>query len=283
MKALRRIQSSIRKRGIRGILMKIPNSLYQREFTKRREDLIKNQNWDLYFECTLGSLTQKYRHRNDWYKYFNNHFENILGEVIKGHRSYYSTNGRGFGENAFHSMWYQIFREYRPSEILEIGVYRGQTISLFGILSRLFEIESNIYGITPLSCGNDEVSRYLDDIDYAKDIETHFKFFKLPPAKILKAYSTDKEAIDLIDSKKWDLIYIDGSHDFEVVKNDYEVCKRNLTRNGLLVFDDSSLYFDFDISFKGHPGPSKLVKEIVSNEMDFIIGVGHNNVFKLKN
>ena len=283
MKALRRIQGSIRKRGIHGVLMKIPNSLYQRESNKKRDTLIKNQNWDLYFESTIVNLTQKLRHRNDWYEYFDNHFENILGEVLKSHRSYFSINGRGFGENAFHSMWYQIFREYRPREILEIGVYRGQTISLFSILSRLFELDSNIFGITPLSSGNDEVSRYLDNIDYAKDIETHFKYFKLPPATILKAYSTDTEAIDLIDSKIWDLIYIDGSHDFDIVKKDYEVCKRNLARNGLLVFDDSSLYFDFDKSFKGHPGPSRLVKEVVSNEMDLIIGVGHNNVFKLKN
>jgi len=74
---------------------------------------------------------------------------------------------------------------------------------------------------------------------------------------------------------------VDGSHDYEIVKSDYEVSKRNLNQNGLQVFDDSSLYFDFGKSFKGHQGPSKLVKEVVPNEMDFLFGVGHNNVFQL--
>jgi len=262
--------------------MKVPNSLYQKEQDKRRQNLIKNQDWDLYFEATLDTLTKKINTRSGIYSYFNNHYESILGEVLKGHRSYFLTNRRGFGENAFHSMWHHIFREYRPREILEIGVYRGQTLSLFSLLSRLFKIESNVYGITPLSSGDDSVSQYDKDVDYAKDIEKNFKYFNLPPATILKAYSTDSAAIQLIESKKWDLIYIDGSHDYDVVKSDYEVCKRSLAPNGIIVFDDSSLYFDFyfDRSFKGHPGPSKLVKEVVLNEMDFLVGVGHNNVFK---
>ena len=33
----------------------------------------------------------------------------------------------------------------RPKNILEIGVYRGQTLSLFHILSNLYDISSNIY------------------------------------------------------------------------------------------------------------------------------------------
>lgn len=281
MKVLRKIRNSLEKRGIRGVLAKIPNNLINKELLKRRDSLIQNQNWDYFFETSLSQLINKYSRRNDWYDYFDNHFENILGDALKRHRSYFSS-GRGFGEDAFHSMWYQIFKEYRPKEILEIGVFRGQTLSLFSMLGRLFEIDSNIFGISPLVSGNDEVSNYPVEIDYAKDIESHFKFFKLPEAKILKAYSTDKAAIQLIESKKWDLIYIDGSHDYDVVKNDYEVCKRSLAPNGIIVFDDSSLYYDFDKSFKGHPGPSKLVKEVVSNEMEFLIGVGHNNVFRLK-
>jgi len=60
-------------------------------------------------------------------------------------------------------MWYQIFKEYRPKEILEIGVYRGQTLchfSMLSMLSKLFGIRSNVFGISPLSSAGDEVSDY---------------------------------------------------------------------------------------------------------------------------
>ena len=70
------------------------------------------------------------------------------------------------------------FFNYRPKNILEIGVYRGQTLSLFHILSNLYDISSNIYGITPLSSSGDEVSSYID-IDYLEDINKNFKFFNL--------------------------------------------------------------------------------------------------------
>ena len=282
MKALQRIRASIKKRGLSGVLRKIPDSRYQQEKNKRQNQLLERQDWDLYFEATLHELARRFTHRNDLYRYFDHHFDTILGETLKSHRSYFLANNRGFGENAFHSMWYQIFKEYRPKQILEIGVYRGQTLSLFSILSKLFETKSSVFGISPLSSAGDEVSDYLRGIDYAKDIASHHEFFRLPPATIVKAYSTDPAALELIGSKKWDLIYVDGSHDYDVVKSDYEVCKRNLNELGLLVFDDSSLYFDFDRSFKGHPGPSKLVNEVVSNEMELLIGVGHNNVFRLK-
>jgi len=34
-------------------------------------------------------------------------------------------NRRGFGENAFHTMWYLLLEEFKPATFLEIGVFRG--------------------------------------------------------------------------------------------------------------------------------------------------------------
>ena len=47
--------------------------------------------------------------------------------------------------------------------------------------------------------------------------------------------------------------------------------------------DDSSLYFDFQQKkyggFTGHPGPSKVAKDIAMKKMNFLGAVGHNNIF----
>ena len=86
-------------------------------------------------------------------------------------------------------------------------------------------------------------------------------------------------------TQKWDLIYIDGSHDYEVVKSDVDISIMSLNDGGLLVLDDSSLYQDYypekikTKTFAGHPGPSKVLNELIKNkEMNFLIGVGHLNL-----
>ena len=82
------------------------------------------------------------------------------------------------------------------------------------------------------------------------------------------------------------MIYIDGSHDYEIVKEDAENSISNIKKNGLLVFDDSSLFFEYNVpkdSFKGHPGPSKVVNELLGdNRLKYLGGIGHNNIFEIK-
>lgn len=282
MKIIKKLKKSYQKRGALGIFTKWAETIGKKQKAKNSHLLNQKINWELFHEMSILKVTPTFKDRNIVHDYYTHHYQNILGDAFKRHRDYFNTNSRGFGEDAFHSMWMQIFAEFRPKEILEIGVYRGQTLTLFQLLSNYFNLNANIYGISPMTSAGDEVSNYLKTIDYQSDIESHFDYFKLKRANLIKAFSTDQVAKDLINSKKWDLIYIDGSHDYEVVKSDYELCLKNLNKNGIIVFDDSSLHFDFNRTFKGHPGPSKLTFETVMNEMDHIVGVGHNNVFRLR-
>ena len=104
-------------------------------------------------------------------------------------------------------------------------------------------------GNNTLTSDADEVSEY-EEINYYEDIKRNFEYFNLIYPNILKALSTDKEAIDFIDSLKWDLIYIDGSHDHEVVAEDVKNSIRNLAPNGIMVMDDSSLLYRLFTSSK---------------------------------
>lgn len=243
-----------------------------------------------YINRFFNFKTKSYReilnlNRNDCYSYFLDYFNFKSEKLIFNHRYYFKKNNRGFGEDAFHSMWSYLFYKFQPKTILEIGVYRGQTLSLFHILSKQLQLKSQIFGISPLTSDADEVSEYAV-LDYQQDIQNNFNKFNLSNPNLFKAFSTEKKAIKFIESRKWDLIYIDGSHDYEVVIEDATNSIKNLSNNGILVLDDSSLYTDFNLElkgfkfFKGHPGPSKVFESLlVDDRVEYLFGVGHNNIF----
>lgn len=234
-------------------------------------------------DLDIKLLNNKYPNKRQLYLYFHHFFWNIAPKYIREHREYFKLNSRGFGEDAFHAMWYKIFKEYKPKVILEIGVYRGQTLSLFSILSKYFNIDSEIHAISPFTPAGDSVSFYLKNLNYFEDLKANFRFFDLPLPIIHKGFSTDQEIIDSLLSTKFDLIYIDGNHDYKIVKHDFEVYNKMLNINGLIVFDDASLYTDYkpsSYSSAGHNGPSRVTNEISRSGFNEILAVGHNRVFQ---
>ncbi len=59
-------------------------------------------------------------------------------------------------------------------------------------------------------------------------------------------------------NSKYDLVFIDGGHDFEIVKNDFEIAKKNITNNAIIVFHD--------IGASSCDGPKKLWDSIIRNK-----------------
>ena len=223
--------------------------------------------------------------RNQTYLHFLDFFHFYSKSFVRKHRKYFKINKRGFGEDAFHGMWDFLFLNFKPKSILEIGIYRGQTLSLFNYLSDYYRLESEVWGIAPLTSSGDNVSNYID-INYQDDIEFNFNNFNLKKPNIFIGHSNSHLGKKFIQSKKWDLIYIDGSHEYEIVKQDVDNCIKSLNKKGLLVLDDSSLYTDFNLihkdisSFKGHEGPSKIFNELIKDKkLNYLFGVGHNNIF----
>ena len=210
-------------------------------------------------------------------------FHSGLESKLREHRFYFTTNGRGFGEDAFHVLWWMLFRELRPKKFLEIGVYRGQVLSLASILHDSLAIDGKATGISPFLPAGDAVSSYRTDIDYLEDTLVNFHNFGLPQPELITAFSTDDTAAEKINSEIWDAIYIDGNHDYEVAKSDWELCAKNLKRGGVLVLDDSALYTDYRppaFATGGHPGPSRLAQEVDANSFQEVLRVGHNRVFQ---
>ena len=211
------------------------------------------------------------------------YFDRNLSEELRRHRDYFTQNRRGFGEDAFHTMWFLLFREFQPKSFLEIGVFRGQSLSLAALLAREFKLDCFVQGVSPFSMAGDAVSKYQRDVDYYRDTLNNFFHFILPAPALLKAYSTDPEAAILTASRTWDLIYIDGCHDYAVARQDWDLCAKNLASGGLMVLDDASLNTAFRppaFATAGHPGPSQLASEISCPPFTEILRVGHNRVFQ---
>jgi len=259
---------------IYGKLKKIKSSFIY-HFSKKY-----NRNYDI--DISLSMVQKQFKDLQEQYGLFHHYFWHNVPGWLREHRTYFKTQQRGFGDDAFHAMWYLLLSEFRPTNLLEIGVYRGQVISLWSLIAKNISITPEIHGISPFSNDGDEVSAYID-IDYHSDVMNNFNHFSLTLPHLHRGYSTDPEMVAVIQSVKWDVIYIDGSHDYEIVKSDFEICVSSLSNQGIIVLDDSALYTDYNpplYASAGHPGPSKVASEIGKNRFREILSIGHNRVFQ---
>jgi hypothetical protein len=234
-------------------------------------------------EITQSQWMESLSRPTEFYEHCFHYFHTRLPEPLREHRAYFETGGRGFGEKSFHVMWFLLFSEFRPESFLEIGVFRGQTLSLAALLARHFKIDCFVQGISPFTAAGDAVSNYRLDVSYYEDTLDNFEHFSLPAPALLKAFSTDELAIKLIASHEWSCIYIDGNHDYEIARQDWDLCTSHLRPGGLIVLDDSGLSTNYNpqiFATAGHPGPSRLAQDVDRTRFREILQVGHNRVFR---
>lgn len=262
-------------RGLRRRARKALRTYQKQQYDSRSERCAL----DLSFTEAVARFPDRVR----LHRYMHHYLHHLAPKRLCEHRAWFSQEERGFGEDAFHAMWFLLMREFRPRTCLEIGVYRGQTVSLWALIADILGSDCEVHGISPFSPAGDAVSTYLQNIDYYTDTLQSFRKFSGRTPAFLKGFSTDPAAMDYIRARSWDLIFIDGSHDYDVVLSDYRLARDHLAPGGLLVMDDSSLYTDFRaplFSFAGHPGPSAVFSNIAAKELKFLGGVGHNNVLR---
>src|SRR5437016_2781231 len=100
------------------------------------------------------------------------YFHQRLPQELKAHRAYFIK--RGFGENPFHVMWHLLFQQFKPANFLEIGVFRGQTLSLVALCAHLKGLPCQTYGISPFLPAGDPSPLYRKDLDYYADTLANF-------------------------------------------------------------------------------------------------------------
>ena len=209
---------------------------------------------------------------------------------LKAHRDWVEQNVFGFGERSFHWMWKLIVDELpQDFAFMEIGVFRGQVLSLVELLAARMGKRAERVAVTPLS----SVDGHWES-NYAADIaRIHIQFGLSGKFALVQALSTDREAIKCSrriarDLGGFDVLYIDGGHAYETARSDILHYLPLVKAGGLLVIDDSasSLHMPFGY-FQGIADVSRATDELLppatpSREWEFLFSVVHNRVWRRK-
>ena len=207
--------------------------------------------------------------------------------MLKAHRDWVEKNIWGFGERSFCWMWKAIVDEMPTGfSFMEVGVFRGQVLSLIGALAQRTGKACLRYGVTPLT--NAEIGW---ESDYAADIHKIHETFYIPDNyEIIKGFSDRPETIGkvLFSVPPLDILYIDGGHTYEVVKSDLSNYSTLVKPGGYLVMDDSGNRFKQPEGFfAGIESVSRAADEVLPPfgaglPFDFLFNVMHNRVWKRK-
>jgi hypothetical protein len=193
---------------------------------------------------------------------------------LKEYRDWIEANVFGFGERSFIWMWKMLVDEMpKDFHFLEIGVFRGQVIGLMRMLSH----QAFIIGITPL----DSTDGHWES-DYREDIKKLHNTFKLQQPLIFETLSNDPDTIREAGKIKYDCVYIDGGHTYDVVKQDIANYAPMVKIGGFLVIDDCANKYNMPWGyFQGIADVSRAVDEVLPNEQfTELFSVVHNRIFK---
>jgi len=228
---------------------------------------------------------------------------------LKAHRDWVEENSWGFGDRAFHYMWYLLLRDdilNRPCpQLLEIGVYKGQVISLWALIAERLRHPVAISGVSPFQGGRARFAdnrvlhrgaqlisrRYredvrsanlYEDVGYRVAVQRIFDEFGLESGNLnlLTGYSQDESVRAQFASRSFELIYIDGGHRYEEVTEDLNFYAAHVAPGGYLVVDDASCNLPGRAFWKGHESVSRAVADWGAPGFVNVFNIGHNRVYR---
>lgn len=224
--------------------------------------------------------------------------------VLKRHRDFVELNDYGFGDRSFHYLW-KLLVDQMPDQFsfLEVGVFKGQILSLVPLLARVSNRRCHTYGVTPLTSYRDRNSKY-PETNYRQAIEAIFRRFEVPldDMEIVQGFSTEEEVQrQAADRAPFDIVYLDGCHEYEVVIQDLRNYATQVSPGGFLVVDDASTNLNMPMlpverttllgsmqrtrtnaAYTGHKDVGRAVRELLDPNPDFqhLFAVGHNRVWQ---
>jgi predicted O-methyltransferase YrrM len=116
---------------------------------------------------------------------------------------------------------------------LEIGVHNGCSLSY--VLSSKYPVQA--FGIDLFEAGP-----YKSDMLTMGSVYTRLSKINESghPLKLISANSQAPETYLLFEEKSFDLIFVDGDHSYNGVKNDFNCVIKYLSPDGIIGFDDNN-------------------------------------------
>ena len=161
------------------------------------------------------------------YRFKKENFKNYCNQKIRfKHKDLFSNNIPS---------WLYIFNKFllvnKKIEVLEIGSYEGR--SSFFLVKNLKKIK--------LTCVDTFKPFHELQGNYPNKFNEIYKNFKLNTKKFSNKIIKKKKISKFFFSKnrkKYDLIYIDGSHEYDDILYDSKEAFKKFNKNGIIIFDD---------------------------------------------
>lgn len=163
-----------------------------------------------------------------------------------------------------------LIQQMKARKVIEIGRYKGGSTLL---LSVAMKGQGTLWSV---DIGEKEVRMFRDGNAHSFDDQLRDVCMKLD-LKNIEVIVGDSRTLE-IETGDVDLVFIDGDHSYEGVKNDFERFGRRVRVGGALLFDDT---FDEEF-FKTHTeSVGRLVREILA-EGQFKLIKGVNRLSHLE-
>lgn len=237
---------------------------------------------------TLEEYCASYSDSEDVHKTIGDEF--VVGtnscDYLKAHRDFIEESYRngviyGHGDRALQYMW-KLVVDSMPSNFsfLEVGVYKGQILSLMEMLASKASKNVTIVGVTPLM--DPDFASY-NRLPYIENIYRYFGL-SMERTEIIDGSSHDSNIVQRASSKApYDVVYIDGDHSYTGTVQDIVDYGKMVRPGGLLVIDDASNYKKLPSShWPGILDVSNAVRDILEPDASFqeILTVKHVRIFR---
>jgi len=227
---------------------------------------------------------------------------------LRAHRDWVERHEFGYGQRAFHYLWYLLLSalasRFRPVDMLEIGVYKGQIISLAALVARERGFEADITALSPFSGNlahlpvwrkavhfvvrpNFRQAYLLGNLhpisDYLADNRRMFHAFGLDFDRVhaVRGLSTSPEIVTQLSSKRFAVVFIDGDHSYEAARFDIENYAPLVRPGGFLIVDDGANFLPGRGYFKGMKSVSSACRLLEQSRLwQNVLNVGHDRVFR---
>jgi hypothetical protein len=228
-------------------------------------------------------------------------------KVLSAHRAYIEAHKLGFGDPAFHAMWLVLLdaahKRFGRVDALEIGVFKGQVISLWALIAKTHGWPVTVHAVTPLEGQAMRGGRlwrslkyrllprfrervksgdFYPDDDYPQIVGNLFARFGLDfsSVRLVRGYSTSSRVLEALAADKFNVVYVDGDHTYDGAASDIRNYAPKVAVGGWLVMDDAGFDLPGTSFWKGYETVARACKLLPGLGFKNVLNVGHNRLFE---